>query len=103
MRRRSVAWLVGAGVLGILLALLGAHMLAAAGPEGPRAPIPRVCWFSDYDNKRLSNQCTYDESGQRWLMPVDGRLVPAEGVPLPEANLCHYFSGPTCPERRGSR
>ncbi len=101
MKRPALAWVVGIAVLGMLLAGLGTHL--AAGSEEPRPPVPRVCWFSDYDNARLSNKCIYDEARRTWLIRVDDRLVPAEGVPLPEANLCHYFSGLTCPERRRSR
>jgi len=103
MRRPTLAWVVGLAVLGLVLAGVGTHLMAAAGPEEARPPVPRVCWFSDYDNARLSNRCIYDAAERTWRIRVDDRLVPAEGVPLPEANLCHYFSGPTCPERRGSR
>lgn len=73
------------------------------GEPVPDVDPPRVCWFSDYDNKRLSNRCDYDAEARRWFMEVDGRRVPADEQPLPEANLCHYFSGTHCPARDRKR
>ena len=99
-RRASVAGLVAAA----LAAVVGVGVTTGQGsdPVAPEAPIPRVCWFSDYDNAKLSNQCTYDEREGRWYMEVDGRLAPADEQELPEANLCHYFAGQECPERKGT-
>lgn len=74
---------------------------ATTGDSGPRAAIPRVCWFSDYANAKLSNQCTYRSDEQRWYMRVAGQEVPADEQSLPPANLCLYFHGTACPSRTG--
>jgi hypothetical protein len=71
----------------------------ASGPDEPKAPIPRTCWFSDYANAKLSNKCEYHEHERRWYMDVDGEMLPADEQQLPEANLCHYFHGQSCPKR----
>jgi hypothetical protein len=83
-------------------AVVVATAIAGRGDSVAEGPIPRVCWFSDYDNAKLSNRCDWNDSEARWYMEVDGRRVPADAQPLPEANLCHYFHGVTCPERGGS-
>ena len=77
--------------------------IAGGDAQPPEAPVPRVCWFSDYDNAKLSNKCEYDTSDGRWYMDVDGRRVPADEQRLPEANLCHYFYGQECPDRKDPR
>jgi hypothetical protein len=86
-----VAALVAATAVGVAV--------ASRGESGPRAAIPRVCWFSDYENARLSNRCSYRDGERRWYMEVDGREVPADTRKLPPANLCHYFHGAECPQR----
>lgn len=103
MSRRALglaAALVVALALGLALAMgVGSSDdTASARPE-----VPRPCWFSDYDNKRLSNACEYDESSGTWLLEVGGRLVPAAEQRLPEANLCHYFHGTRCPDRKDAK
>ena len=76
-----------------------------AGDEGigvdTDVPVPRVCWFSDYegDPPGLANQCRFDESRQEWQIEVRGDWKAAKGRQLPTANLCHYFYGRECPER----
>lgn len=75
-----------------------------AGDEGigveTDVPIPRVCWFSDYegDPPGLANQCRFDRARQVWLIEVDGAWKRAKGRRLPTANLCHYFAGRKCPK-----
>ena len=73
--------------------------IASQGDEVPPGPIPRVCWFSDYENAKLSNQCEWRSDERRWYMEVDGETVPADTQKLPPANLCLYFHGTECPER----
>ena len=73
--------------------------IASQGDDGPRAPIPRVCWYSDYENAKLSNQCEWRSDERRWYMEVEGESVPAHTQQLPPANLCLYFHGTECPER----
>lgn len=90
------------GAAAAAAAALTAAALASGvtgGEEAPQAPIPRVCWFSDYANAKLSNRCTYRSDEQRWYMEVDGDQRPADEQRLPVANLCLYFHGPRCPER----
>jgi hypothetical protein len=77
----------------------GLAVRAASGTATPETPVPRVCWFSDYEHAKLSNKCTYREESRRWYMEVDGRQVPADEQQLPVANLCLYFHGTRCPER----
>jgi hypothetical protein len=80
--------------------VLGAGLAAVAtGDDEPKAPVPRVCWFSDYENAKLSNKCEYRSDERRWYMEVDGERVPADEQRLPVANLCLYFHGTGCPER----
>ena len=91
-----------------LLVIAVAMVVVATGIAGrddsvAEGPIPRVCWFSDYDNAKLSNKCDWSGSEARWYMEVDGRRVPADEQRLPEVNLCHYFHGETCPARGGPR
>lgn len=90
----------------VALVVLGAGIATGVVHEDARAvpatPAPRVCWYSDYDNARLSNRCDYHADQERWYMEVDGRMVPADTQPLPEANLCHYFHGTSCPRRRAA-
>jgi hypothetical protein len=99
--RRTRALLAGA----VVAAGLGTGAVAsglASGddePKGPKAPIPRTCWFSDYANAKLSNKCEYREDERRWYMDVEGEMLPADEQQLPVANLCHYFHGQTCPKR----
>jgi hypothetical protein len=94
--RRRVLALAGAATVA-----LGAGVASgvAGQRDGPRAPIPRVCWFSDYANAKLSNKCDYRSEERRWYMEVDGAMVPADTQKLPVANLCLYFSGTTCPKK----
>jgi hypothetical protein len=96
---------VAASVAAALAVVVGVGVTTGQGsdPAEPQAPIPRVCWFSDYDNARLSNQCTYDARDRRWYMEVDGRRAPADEQELPVANLCHYFAGQECPTGRSTR
>lgn len=73
-----------------------------AGQESePQAPVPRVCWWSDYENVKLSNKCEYRDDERRWYMDVEGEMLPADEQQLPPANLCLYFHGTVCPERKG--
>jgi hypothetical protein len=97
MRTRA---LVTGSVLAAAALAGGVATGLASQEEGPRAPIPRVCWFSDYENAKLSNQCEYRGDERRWYMRVDGKTVPADTQKLPPANLCLYFHGTECPERR---
>lgn len=102
VRRRRLAAslvLVVALVVGAFAVLSGRD--SASGDGEPRAPIPRVCWFSDYAKGRLSNRCTYRSDERRWYIRVDGRDLPADEQRLPPANLCLYFHGTTCPPRKG--
>jgi hypothetical protein len=81
-------------------ALAAGVATGVAGQDtGPKAPIPRVCWFSDYANAKLSNKCEYRSGERRWYMKVEERMVPADTQRLPPANLCLYFSGQKCPDR----
>lgn len=89
----AVGALAGAALIG------GVTTGIASQEETPTKPIPRVCWFSDYANAKLSNGCEWNADEERWYMEVDGREVPADGRPLPPANLCLYFHGTSCPER----
>lgn len=80
-------------------AALGLSAVAVATQDTKATtPIPRVCWFSDYANARLSNKCTYRDDERRWYMTVDNRTVPADSQKLEVANLCLYFAGERCPE-----
>ncbi len=101
---RPRIWLA-AGLVAVVAAALIVVATGVAGGDEPvaQAPVPRVCWFSDYDNAKLSNKCDYDASEERWYMEVDGRRVPADEQKLPEANLCHYFYGQECPDRKDPR
>ena len=96
MRKRNATLAAVAVVL-----LPGAGLLAAgaAGDDEPKAPVPRVCWYSDYANAKLSNKCEYRSDERRWYMEVDGELVAADEQELPVANLCLYFHGTSCPKR----
>jgi hypothetical protein len=94
VRRRTTLLALAVAVL--VTAAAGVA-IASRGDSGPRAPVPRVCWFSDYENAKLSNKCSYRDSERRWYMEVDGRDVPADTQKLPPANLCHYFHGQECP------
>lgn len=104
MRRRAALIALVAAAL-----VVAATAVALAGrgdspqPEPraavPKGPVPRVCWFSDYANAKLSNKCKWREDERRWYMKVEGEMVPADTQKLPVANLCHYFHGTTCPER----
>jgi len=93
MRPASLAWAALAAV-----ALVGSALLVASDDARATAPIPRVCWFSDYANARLSNRCTYRTDEERWYMLVDGVQVPADTQRLEVANLCLYFAGTACPD-----
>jgi hypothetical protein len=96
--RRTRTLITGTAVA----AALGAGAVAtglASGDDEPKAPIPRTCWFSDYANAKLSNKCEYRSDERRWYMDVEGKMLPADEQRLPVANLCSYFSGPTCPKR----
>jgi hypothetical protein len=92
---------LGGAVAAVALAVGVAKGVAHEDPV-PKAPIPRVCWFSDYANAKLSNKCEYRSGERRWYMEVDGRMLPADQQRLPPANLCLYFHGQKCPERRGA-
>lgn len=81
-----------------LAALLGSAVIVGSQDAKATSPIPRVCWFSDYANARLSNRCTYRDDEARWYMTVDHRSVPADTQHLKVANLCLYFSGDRCPD-----
>lgn len=101
---RPRIWLAAGLVAVVAAALIVVATDVAGGDETvAQAPVPRVCWFSDYDNAKLSNKCDYDASEGRWYMEVDGRRVPADEQQLPEANLCHYFYGQECPDRKDRR
>jgi hypothetical protein len=90
---------MGAGALAGLALASGVATGIASQDEAPRAPVPRVCWFSDYANAKLSNKCEYRSDERRWYMKVGGKEVPADTQKLPPANLCLYFHGTKCPER----
>jgi hypothetical protein len=95
MRTRIIKLAAVTAVLG-----LGAGIAAGAtADDGPTAPVPRVCWFSDYENAKLSNRCEYRSDERRWYIDVDGESVPADEQELPVANLCLYFHGTSCPGR----
>lgn len=104
MRRRlRIAVPAALAVLAVLAVSVGAAG-RDGGPgedDGPRAAIPRVCWFSDYANARLSNRCAWRGDERRWYMDVNGRQLPADEQRLPPANLCLYFHGTSCPTRAG--
>jgi hypothetical protein len=94
--RRFAGW----GAAGCALVLgAGAAAGVASQDDAPKAPIPRVCWFSDYANAKLSNKCEYRSDERRWYMDVDGEMLPADEQQLPVANLCLYFHGTECPKR----
>jgi hypothetical protein len=96
--RRSITTV---GVVAAAAAVAGGVAQGVSGEEPtPKAPIPRVCWFSDYANAKLSNKCEYRSGERRWYMQVGGRMVPADRQRLPVANLCLYFHGQKCPNRR---
>jgi hypothetical protein len=97
MRRRAT--LLAAALAFVLAAAAVGVAIASRDEPVPRTPVPRVCWFSDYENARLSNKCEFREDDRRWYMEVDGRTVPADTQKLPPANLCHYFAGTECPKR----
>jgi hypothetical protein len=100
VRRRLIALAAGGGGRRGRPPPAGGLLLAGEGEAGPRAPVPRVCWFSDYANAKLSNKCTWNEDERRWYMKDEaGKTVPADTQKLPVANLCHYFHGPECPKR----
>jgi hypothetical protein len=100
MTRRKLLLAAVAAVLVTAVTAGGGALLAAPGEAGPRAPVPRVCWFSDYANAKLSNKCTWDGDERRWYMEdEEGRRVPADTQKLPVANLCQYFHGKECPRR----
>jgi hypothetical protein len=99
MRRRLTALAAVVAVL-VTAATGGALLLADDGEAVPKAPVPRVCWFSDYANAKLSNKCTWNDDEHRWEMEDEhGRTVAADTQELPVANLCHYFHGRECPKR----
>ena len=86
-------------VVGAVLVLsIGAATVLMTTVGGPMASIPRTCWFSDYANARLSNQCDYNHSDGRWYMKVGSEMKPADEQTLPIANLCLYFYGTACPD-----
>ncbi len=87
---------IGVAVVALAVAA-GVAAGVTRGPDVPPGPIPRVCWFSDYANKKLSNKCEWRGDEARWYMDVDGRMLPADEQQLEPANLCLYFSGTTCP------
>ena len=100
MRRRRLRLATVAAVLAAAATAGVSVLRAAPGEAGPRAPVPRVCWFSDYANAKLSNKCKWDAGERRWFMKDErGRRVPADTQKLPVANLCQYFHGPDCPRR----
>lgn len=110
---RTVGFVVTIAALGLAVAFTqvgsggadeGAHAQApglGADEVSTSVEVPRVCWFSDYKKEQpgLSNKCRFVEEDQAWIVEVDGEWLPAEGQPLPTANLCHYFYGPECPPR----
>jgi hypothetical protein len=100
MMRAAAIGRLGAAVTA--LAVGAGVAVAVAAEDEPEAPIPRVCWFSDYANAKLSNRCEYRSEERRWYMEVEGRLVPADRQELPVANLCLYVHGTSCPERSRS-
>ena len=97
MRRRR--FVVRSAAVAVLALGAGAAAGVAAQDDGPKAPIPRVCWFSDYANAKLSNKCEYRSDERRWYMDVEGEMLPADEQRLPVANLCLYFHGTECPKR----
>lgn len=103
MTRRRRLLSIGAPVAALVVAAGVATGVASSHDDTPEGPIPRVCWFSDYANKKLSNKCEWRGDERRWYMEVEGEMVPADTQRLPVANLCHYFSGTTCPKREGDR
>jgi hypothetical protein len=96
MRRRLA--IIG-GVLAAAALAGGVTTGIASQDEAPPGPVPRVCWYSDYENVKLSNQCEWRSDERRWYMEVEGESVPADTQKLPPANLCLYFHGTECPER----
>lgn len=86
----------------VVLVVVGVGLAGGGGDRLPPTPVPRVCWFSDYENARLSNGCEYDWVEGIWFKEVEGRRVPASELTLPVANLCHYFHGLECPEDAAS-
>lgn len=93
MRAAKLVW-VGLAAF----AVGGSALLVGSDDLRATAPIPRVCWFSDYANAKLSNRCSYRTDEERWYMLVDGVQVPADTQRLKTANLCLYFSGSACPD-----
>lgn len=96
MIRSRSAWISISTCVATVAVVLAAGF-ASATPSADEVPIPRVCWFSDYANAKLSNGCVYDKRHGRWMKEVDGRMVDARTQRLPVANLCHYFHGTECP------
>jgi hypothetical protein len=83
----------------LVTAVTAGALLATRGEAVPKAAVPRVCWFSDYENAKLSNKCEWRDGERRWYMKdEDGKDVPADTQTLPVANLCQYFHGTECPE-----
>lgn len=103
MTRRKRLLSIGAPVVALVAAAGVATGVASSGDDVPPGPIPRVCWFSDYANKKLSNKCEWRGEERRWYMEVEGKMVPADTQKLPVANLCHYFAGTECPDRSDRR
>ncbi len=103
MRGRRVAYLAALIAVAAALVVVGIGLAGGGGEVVPTTPIPRVCWYSDYEHAKLSNGCEYNAREGRWYKEVDGRLVPADGLALPVANLCHYFHGQECPTGTGAR
>ncbi|MCD6728130.1 MAG: hypothetical protein LT070_12955 [Solirubrobacteraceae bacterium] len=93
---------IGVVVVASVMAVTTGVLVATTGrPEVPTAAVPRVCWFSDYANAKLSNRCTWNGHDRRWYIDdANGRSVPADTQRLPPANLCLYFYGTDCPRRR---
>jgi hypothetical protein len=101
-RMRIAALATGVAAVTIVLAI-ETGLVAGRDDGGPKAPIPRVCWYSDYDKGGLSNKCEYREGERRWYIEAEGEMVPADTQRMPIANLCLYFHGTKCPDRNYRR
>ena len=97
--RRPVAYASSLVATAALAAALGFGLAGDRGDPEPRPPVPRACWYSDYERARLSNACEFDRGTGLWYLEGEGRRVRADRQPLPVANLCHYFHGESCPRR----
>jgi hypothetical protein len=102
-RRTSIsAFATGIAAIPVVLAVQ-AGLVAGSEDGAPKAPIPRACWYSDYEEGRLANKCEYREAERRWYVEARGEMVPADTQRLPMANLCLYFHGTKCPDRDDRR